>query len=771
MEDYKIEELYDNIIEGKELTNELLKSQEFTSETIKELIQNGYLIKIDNNNYLLPNIKKLLNYGKRLLRQDPIKANLCFERCYEMAPNNFDVCQQLFINDIEKENYERALILLDKMYPKEECSVERNLYLLLLSMSTNLKDEYKEEAKKIKLVDIKSNPINQPTDQIILENKFKKTIYYQQFIYASKQLTNIINNRGKKTIDDVILRVLLTTSIKNQNKTKSEIIRLIKEAKYEELLDYYKKIEDEHILSKADQYTLDIINDLVKIKKTNKIPQKRDMEITGLFDMIKAKEYEKALQSNIEHNREKNIDNNNNAMFLLLTAITELIKSKQQEEKENIDISAVINPLMSQDIDTALSNLTKYLKTIDNSKYEFLIANLIKLSLIEQDIMYTKPMNVLLLITNKTFEFNVLEYVQKFYEMLSKNQLSEAKIYLDIISKSKELTNINIDTNNLEAALKTMYQEEAKEFDNSIKEESKNEKEIVINVKEDPKEEDKEKVVTKNLEQELLIDYINKNISKLKTSSIVILKPMNSDECKILYEIIKNKNGISSFTIGQNEDKRIVLRNKRDYSNYIDFKSLLLEANQAFYERNYDECIEKYKFLAEVGSPKAIVYGKLGLTYFKKKEYKKALNYLIVSTELGKKERSDIDYTELINRLMLKHNEYEDYKPFFHMELADFENDTDNYYGIDDIEELSEQILNNNDQDINVDTKNKVLLILARENYIYQNYKAGDKFIKQVEKSKEKSELVKYLLNEIRSNKKYYKYRSNVNNKQLLYKI
>ena len=59
------------------------------------------------------------------------------------------------------------------------------------------------------------------------------------------------------------------------------------------------------------------------------------------------------------------------------------------------------------------------------------------------------------------------------------------------------------------------------------------------------------------------------------------------------------------------------------------------------------------------------------------------------------------------------------------------------------------------------------LLILARENYTQENYTAGDKYLKKVEKMKDKTKFVISLFEEIRKNKIFYKNRVDENHKPL----
>jgi len=61
-----------------------------------------------------------------------------------------------------------------------------------------------------------------------------------------------------------------------------------------------------------------------------------------------------------------------------------------------------------------------------------------------------------------------------------------------------------------------------------------------------------------------------------------------------------------------------------------------------------------------------------------------------------------------------------------------------------------------------------IKLIFARDYYMEELYEYGDELVKAVEKSKDKTEIVKKYLNEVRNNKKFYKNRKNTYTKKLI---
>ena len=109
------------------------------------------------------------------------------------------------------------------------------------------------------------------------------------------------------------------------------------------------------------------------------------------------------------------------AINTLLRDVVEIIdkqKSSQkknlilEENKENKEEKPIISKraeststfvefvdgLITQDLDSSLERLSKYLEKIDKKEFEFLIADLIKIGLLEKDSTYSKALTALSLL-------------------------------------------------------------------------------------------------------------------------------------------------------------------------------------------------------------------------------------------------------------------------------------------------------------------------------------------------------------------------------------
>lgn len=843
-----LNKMYNGLIDEKELTTKELNSYGFNSKDLTDLINDRVLERVKRGYYSFLSIDDLFYYGKQLIASKEYdKATSCFKKCYELNPNHLGACFQLFLRAVQSKNYEEAFTYFEHFYDSdnEYYNNDSNFYLYLLSMITEIPEQHREYAKYLKLEDIRVDFNDKRFNDPYSQNKVRISVLNQKFTLASKQLNELIKQHGRLSVQDIITRTLLSQAIEVQNELKKNIANLAIEKKYKEIIAHLEKVQEQHHLSTADECILFLAREVSKLEETGIISEKEVISTNKLFEAINGKNFELALSLSKDYIERNNIDPSDNAMFMLLKDITELTKTKtnKAEAKQvvtspvkkaesvnnnttpqinaspmtsNITFATVIGYLMQQDFDNSFRALRGYLNGINKSEYEFLIIDLIKISLIEQDVAFSKPMIALTYVSRENFTFDISEYIQNFYETLAQNRFTEARIYLDIISKSNKLGQNCVLTDGLEQVLNTTEKmlnykrnnETLDKVDASIKNVEHDpvnfvpvqqqvieppaqypisDTPIYIDEKivDTPSEETieaSEVIETKKkteISKPTSVDYddsefINGKLSELYEKGIVLLKPMDSNRRKGIHDIVKNIPDVTSFSIGTDSKRQIVLRFKPFMNEYLDFSATAKEGNNAYNNGQYDDCIESYRKLLEFGEPKAWVYAKLGLAYMKKFDKDTAIDYLTIATALSKEEQTDFDFTELIASLKGLINP-EDKKPRIKMTTDDFGNDTENYYGIENINELAELISSGINIDdvcttlgLNDEQKAIATLILARESYAQENYTMGDQYLKKVERSKNKTKFVTSLFEEVRKNKRFYRNRVDKNRKPLV---
>lgn len=768
--------LYEGIINDNELTTKELNSYGFNSKDLSNMIEEGTLTRIKRGYYTLLAVEDLYYYGKKLItKKEHDKATKCFEKCYQLDPEHFGTCFQLFLRSINNKDYENTFKYFDTLLKtdKPHYDIDNNLYLYLLSIITDIPEKHKNYARYLKLEDLNIDIEDKRYEDIPEQNKIRLAIFQRKFPYALKQLKNLIEKHQKLTTQDVIIKILLIQAIEKETLSKNTILELAQTKQYNEIISYLEEKGQRHKLSLNDEYTLKLAKELLSIKETNINLNKTVFQTKNLFEAIDNHNYELALKISNLYNQKNNIDNQENTLNILLSDICSLIEQStntlNHPQEESATFSDVIKNLMNSDIEKTLKNLKTYLKSINKTEYEFLITSLIKLSLIEKDIAFTKPMTVLTFITKENFKFDISPYIQEFYISLSENQLEKAKIYLDIISNTNNLYQNNILTENLTKALNKAYK-----FLNKEPSKTKNTTPNLIK-----KATPLKKVTEKNKSQEIMENekkFIEeKHQLLLNGQSIILLKPMDEERRNRIHEMVKKYSDMVSFDIGEENNQQIVLRYKSRKKEFVDVKTMTKSGNQAYIDKNYDECLKCYTKLLQFGTPKAFVYSTLGFTYLKKGYKNTAIDYLTIANHLCKKEQSSYDFSDLINKLKGNVN-IEEEKPYFKMELEEFENaKEDYYYDKDQLQEITLyslganldvesacQKLGMNEEQIDI-----IRLMYAKEYYAQGDYTQGDKFLKVVEQSQHKTENTKKLLDEIRTNKKFYINRANPKSSRL----
>ncbi len=800
--------LYDGIINGNELTTKELNSYGFTSKDLSDLIEQKTLKRIKKGYYSFLKIDDLFYYGKKLIsKKEYEKATKCFEKCYELDQTHPGTCFQLFLRSINKKDYKTALKYFDVLLNTDNpyYRADSNFYLYLLSIITNISEKHKDYARYLKLEDIRVDFQDKRYENIPMQNKIRIAVLQRKFSYALKQLNNLISEQKNLTVQDIITRTLLYQAIEVEKLSRNTLLELTKTKQYDKIISYLEDKQQRHNLSLIDSYILKLAKDLLNIQNSHIIPKTIIFQIENIFEAIDGCNYKLALHLNNSYNQKNNINCSENTINLLLSDIIELINQLENPIQQNISeeitketivsqpikdsnatFSDVIGYLIKNDLENAFRILKDYMVSINKSEYEFLIIDLIKLSLIEKDIAFIKPMTTLTYLSRENFNFDISSYIQDFYITLSQNRFDEARIYLDIISKANKIGQDCILTeiltqvlNNTEQMLQYKRNNLTLDEVNQVLEEIEKEKlNSINNIPIIPSiSTENEENITKPpslLKIDSEREFIeSKHNLLLNGEGIILLRPMKNERIKKINEIVKEYPDMVSFTIGEGENKQIVLRYK-PFRKYIDIKKMMKHGTQAYKEGNYDECIEDYLQILQIGKPKAFVYANLGLSYMKKGNKKLAIDYLTIATHVSKEEEEKFDFTELIaelNGLITK----KDKKVYFKMKIEEFENDIENYYGIENFEEITTYISESGldvesalkQLGINEEQIDTIKLIYAREYYSQGNYEKGNQFLKSFEMSKNKTKFTTKLFDEIRKNKKFYINRANDNSKLL----
>lgn len=593
-----LNKLYNGVIDEKELTTKTLNSYGFNSNDLTDLIKRGTLKRVKRGHYSFISADELFQYGNELINKKEFeKSTKCFEKCYELDPNYPGICYQLFLRSIVQKDYISCFKYFDEMLNTEEKYYKEtnNFYLYLLNIVTDIPEKYEEYVKNLKLEDIIFSPNDKNNYYIYNQNEIRSLAFSGKFYKALKKLKPLMNNNKKITsYNNIITNALLSHATVIECTNKNTLLKLSKINNYKQIIKILENQSKKYNLSDFDLYTLKIAKEIVNLRDTKQPKEKTVFETENLYEAIDGNNYDLALELIKKHDKETG---KKSIIQYLLVDMQYLIKkfsykpktlTKPRKIKENKIVNNIIEPsttynneksrmtcfkdiiyyLMRSDLENTFKTLTDYMEEIDKKDYEFLIVDLIKLSLLEKDIAFTKPMITLTYMNKGSFEFDISKYIQDFYIALSQDKYKEARIYLDIITKSKSLVKKDILTDELSKVLnnaKRMIQKNINAQNvEKINQPLTNDKNITNNINEYeqynqpislvelPKNEIKtnQKLTDKKQmsNDEKFID--NKHELLLNGQGMILLKPMTEEKIKTIEDIVSKYPDMESFSIG-----------------------------------------------------------------------------------------------------------------------------------------------------------------------------------------------------------------------------
>ena len=782
-----LEKLYNEFIENDAITTKQLNEYGFNSTDINKLIDNNTIERVKRGFYSFKDINSLFEYGIKLAKEKNYNiSNKIFEKCYELNPNNYKYCLQFFTICIHERKYDKVFEIYERLYnlSSENEKIDLGYYMYLLNYITDIPDKYKEKVKSLDYYSIKIPSNDERYSDVMSYNRIRSAAIRGKFSSSCKILYTItINNKGY-TLQDIIEKTLLVQTINEEKKSRNHVISLVNEKKYNEVIEYLERKKEKIKLNTIEEYIIRLAEDYLIIKNTSTIPKEKNIETDNLFEAISANKFDLALRINNDFNKKRNISNEDNTINIILTDICELIKSLKknnnkevcQNEKTYSDnyFMSLMSSLMNNDIDSASLYLKSHLKEIGKSEYEYIITNLIKLSIIEKDIAYTAPMLELSLMNNENYKLNTSNYIQKFYYCLANNKLDEAKIYLDIINNAIKIKEESLNIDNLYKVLEnhksiTNYQSNIPNFNENTKPQNNEisyEDEQDDDILDEEEEYDKEEIIRNQTD----IRFIEKKHDELiERKGIIILNTMSKDRTEFILNEADKYLDMLAFPIIDEGKTRIVLKyNNNDYEDF-DVKALISEAVEDYRYGSYEDSLNKQMKILETNNIKqySANYAMIGLSYMRLHIIDKAIEYLTVANHLAKQEKNDRDFGDLLLKLKGQIDK-DDIKPKVKMNENDFNNNESNNYGIENFDEINEFICDSkldvetacNKLNISREETDIIKLIYARKFYTQGNKEKGDLFLKVVEKTKNKSKLVQKILDEIRKNKKLYKAKS-----------
>jgi len=712
------------------------------------------------------------------------------------------VLRYLFCHNIKIENYAIALKYLEDFgnCNLSEINKEYIFYLFLMSNLIDLPSKYKQTIIDYENdfgINIK-NKMSKHDQNSIEYKKYKISLscYNGEFSLAYTQLKEIPNKQG---FSFVIIQLMLAKLIAIQNINRQTLNSFIAEKKYDEARIF---IINSNIRSSFfDKNVLSMLKALNEISKGIYKPKEVYLDTQNLSIAIHDENYKLALeliQKDVKTENQKSI------YKMLLEDIVSLLnqtieKKDNKENNEEISYIDIANSAIEDEPKIVINKIKNFLAYNKKSEYEFLIICLYKLGLLDNELVFSKMMIELSNIEkDEEYQIDFSEYIKQVYQELGQNNLDKSKIYLDILyhydkeqryaklldGLSKVINaseNKNINNEKLEQADLITNAEKPLEIPTNMTSEQKTENVIQNPLVNNEHLESNMKTQTSNMELGNLfatkedmraeIEFINKKVAMLnETTGVVLLRPMDNIRRKRIHKIVESIPNVTSYSVGKDR-RQIVIKTHTPVLEKIDVSQIMREAQEAYSNQSYLKARKKLLYLISVLKyPNAYIYYLLGLTYLYNQQLYKAIDCLTI-TDLINKEKGIVNdrLPEFIDKLKGREVDDEDKKEYFKMSLKEFETPNISDNGIRHFERIIENILINkmtfeeakekyglSDEKINV-----IKLNLARYYFANKRDEIGEKLLKEVEKSQDKTNTVKNLFEEVRNNKKFYKNREN----------
>ena len=636
--------------------------------------------------------------------------------------------------------------LIDEGYIKRR---ERGVYEVgnfdtLISYAKQIEFRNSEFAKEIidycnlcRGIDIK--PYYEHFDRGIQEKNYSDIVFYYRSIdkVLSKDSDGLKNSNlyllllsylydmpeeYKDRLENMDLEEILLSGEDEKTKLENKLRKdLYFKSFYEARVSFKKRVSLENEFSIEDKIEKDLISSVIEKYRNLK------EEIIKLMDNNNINKLLKVLY----REDEKNFLNVKSSY--LLRVVIDYLEIEKSKKIPNVrgESSNTFQAIKNKDYRKALKCMENYKNEKNINYQDTLYLMLIKINTLIDTLEKDKEK-----ILDKTIEKKEIEEVK---EVLKKEEIKPV-----VVSKKKEV----------KKEIKT---------DNS-------KDEVVVNM-------EKKEVKVELLEKDK--KRIDKQVQEVYDGKLaIILDRIDVSKYDLALEYLKTYKEITAFMVGQDKNKKIIVRSKPYLTERYNIYETVQEARKAFYqERDYKRAEELYRILLQIGTPRDKTYGEYGLTLLKLHRRREAIPYLKIATMVSKDTGGHIDYSDLLleldntipesqkkPRVKMYEEDFKD-KKTFDLEL-DYLNDLIALVREDELD-LEEAM---NKLGLDEDNKNIVRLIYAKDCYYVKDYKNGDIELNKVIKSKNKSNIVKKLLDEVTVNKKYYKNRYKNEENQLVLK-
>ena len=374
----KREMLDEFMAEHDVITTQQLMNFKVSPQLIQEWIQNEVLVRVTRGVYQLGNIDN---------EEDDI-AYQEFQQALKEEDYQKAVAYLLKLKQIPKENelsYHLELILLNRFF---HLPLELQTQIQALSKNNYLLSSYKEkEDYKIGL--------------FILSSEHSK---------ALQKLKQKCKNAGTVLMNDEIMMKLLKKTIEQETLDFQTEIQYEQDEKFQELEEFLNQKKEIQALSLEEKSALFLVQNLLK-GQASKVKINYFTKEETLYGAISNYDYFLARKLiSLEQNRKS--QNLLEPLLDALIALDEQQKETEQKQKKilaNALLPQVFSCLLSGQQKEFSSKLNEFLSLKEKNSLLPIVQNLVKISVLEEDLCFQKPLEMLLLVNQDNYQYKKMK--------------------------------------------------------------------------------------------------------------------------------------------------------------------------------------------------------------------------------------------------------------------------------------------------------------------------------------------------------------------------
>lgn len=348
-----MDKIYGLMLQGYNITHELLLSKGYSEETINNMVKKNLLV-LEDGFYYANDVNNVYNYYKAHVRELNLDQQaFLLDTVIYLKPTHVGALFQKFYVSLKLGDNVGALNAFAAEYGIQKSNMYKNdskLQLLLLSKLINVGPELYQEICNLTIDDIKISKSDNRYTNIELHNKAREEILKGNYEKALNMLFNN-GNSCKITFQELVFKTLLNRIVHSYANGRN-YKECILDGRYGDALYSINLRNDLTDYEELVKYLLEFL-----INPPEQIYVDYNHE-PGLWESVRANDFENALFLNRQYNHDKGIDENDSSLNIVLKEIIDMLASFTRIE-ETDEVEPVVEPIVEQTIEPVVEPIVE----------------------------------------------------------------------------------------------------------------------------------------------------------------------------------------------------------------------------------------------------------------------------------------------------------------------------------------------------------------------------------------------------------------------------